>query len=49
MSVESSNNIIVGNRFKLIRQIGKGSFGEVYEGIDILQHTRVAIKLVSTS
>ena len=40
-----SLNIIVADRYKLIRQIGWGSFGEVYEGVDIISRNRVAVKL----
>lgn len=39
--------IVVGDRYKLTRSIGKGSFGEVFEGVDLISNNMVAIKLVS--
>ena len=41
-------NIIVGDRYKVMQLIGSGSFGEVFEGIDIISNLRVAIKLEKT-
>uniref|UniRef100_A0A2P2LRC3 Protein kinase domain-containing protein n=1 Tax=Rhizophora mucronata TaxID=61149 RepID=A0A2P2LRC3_RHIMU len=38
----------VGNKFRLGRKIGSGSFGEIYLGINIQTTEEVAIKLVST-
>ena len=38
-------NIIVADRFKIVRPIGQGSFGEVYQGIDLIAGSKVAIKL----
>jgi len=35
----------VGKNFKLIRKIGQGSFGHVYQGINIQNMLQVAIKL----
>ncbi|KAG0791525.1 hypothetical protein G6F16_003454 [Rhizopus arrhizus] len=35
---------MIGNRYRLIRQIGRGSTGLVYLAIDIKTHTRCAIK-----
>ena len=40
-------NLIVGERYKVLQVIGSGSFGEVFEGIDVISNIRVAIKLVS--
>ena len=42
-------NIIVGDRYKLLRRIGQGSFGEVFEVVDIVSGNRVAVKLEETS
>jgi len=41
------NGTIVGNRYELVRPIGSGSFGDVWEAFDLLNgHLRVAIKLL---
>ena len=37
----------VGNKFRLGRKIGSGSFGEIYLGTNIQTNEKVAIKLVS--
>ena len=42
-------NIIVGERYKLTRPIGSGSFGEVFEGVDLISGNRVAVKLEEVS
>ena len=39
----------VGNKFRLGRKIGSGSFGEIYLGTNIQTNEEVAIKLVSAS
>jgi casein kinase 1 len=39
----------VGNKFRLGRKIGSGSFGEIYLGTDVQTNEEVAIKLVSVS
>jgi serine/threonine protein kinase len=36
---------IVGNKYKLIKQIGSGSFGSIFEGINIRTNEKVAIKI----
>jgi serine/threonine protein kinase len=36
----------VGNKFRLGRKIGSGSFGEIYLGTNIQTNEEVAIKLV---
>ena len=38
---------MVADRYKVLELIGSGSFGEVFEGIDMISNIRVAIKLVS--
>ena len=38
-------NIVVGDRYKLLRRIGQGSFGQVFEGVDLISGARVAVKL----
>lgn len=41
----SVNEIIVASRFRLLKKIGKGSFGVAYEALDLLTNDRIAIKL----
>jgi serine/threonine protein kinase len=36
---------IIGNKYKLIKQIGSGSFGTIFEGINIRTREKVAIKM----
>ena len=36
---------IVNNKYKLLRKLGEGSFGDVYQGINIETQQHVAIKL----
>ena len=38
-------DLIVGNRYRLGRQIGSGSFGDIYLGTDVTLNEEVAIKL----
>uniref|UniRef100_A0A8C6DSQ7 non-specific serine/threonine protein kinase n=1 Tax=Moschus moschiferus TaxID=68415 RepID=A0A8C6DSQ7_MOSMO len=40
-------DFIVGGRYKLVREIGSGSFGDVYLAIDLTNHEEVAVKLES--
>jgi serine/threonine protein kinase len=40
-----SVEIRVGGRYRLGKKIGAGSFGEIYEGVDIFGGGEVAIKL----
>lgn len=42
---DNNNNIIIGNNWKIIKQIDQGAFGIVYSGIDIRNNTKVAIKI----
>jgi casein kinase 1 alpha len=35
-----------GGRYKLLKKLGRGSFGEIYKGIHIKNNEEVAIKLV---
>ncbi|XP_036355129.1 casein kinase I-like [Octopus sinensis] len=42
-------NMLVGNRYKLIRKIGSGSFGLIYLAINIISGDEVAVKLESIS
>jgi serine/threonine protein kinase len=36
---------IIGNKYKIIKQIGSGSFGSIFEGINIRTSEKVAIKI----
>lgn len=38
-------DIIIGNKYKLLNQIGEGSFGKIFEAEHILTNDRVAIKI----
>lgn len=39
------NAKIIGNKYKVIKQIGSGSFGSIFEGINIRTSEKVAIKM----
>ncbi|CCW62336.1 unnamed protein product [Phytomonas sp. EM1] len=41
--------IIVNGRYKLLSQIGSGSFGDIFIGMDQIMNKKVAIKLESTN
>jgi hypothetical protein len=41
----NDTNIIVGNKYKLIKQIGSGSFGSIFEGVNVRTSEKVAIKI----
>ena len=42
-------DIRICDRFKIIKRIGSGSFGKIYQGIDLMTNERVAIKIVNLS
>jgi casein kinase I family protein HRR25 len=44
---EPSLDVRIADRFKIVKKIGGGSFGRIYEGVDLMTHERVAIKIVS--
>ena len=37
--------VVVGGQFKIIRKIGNGSFGEIFEAISVKRGHQVAVKL----
>lgn len=44
-SIHPALQIKIGKRYRLVRRIGGGAFGEVYAGIDLVTEEYVAIKL----
>ena len=40
---------LVGGKFRLIKKIGSGSFGDIWRGINVTTKKEVAIKLESTT
>lgn len=48
-SSSSRSEFIVGGKYRLIRKIGSGSFGDIYLGINITNGEEVAAKLESIS
>ncbi|MES1919936.1 hypothetical protein MHBO_001680 [Bonamia ostreae] len=49
MPVFSEEELLVGNRFLVLNKIGRGSFGEIFEGVDREKNSKVAIKMESRS
>ena len=47
-NVSSRSEFIVGAKYRLVRKIGSGSFGDIYLGINITNGEEVAVKLEST-
>ena len=41
----SRSEFIVGGKYRLIRKIGSGSFGDIYLGINITNGEEVAVKV----
>ena len=39
----------IGDKFQMRKKIGSGSFGEIYEGMNLQTHEKVAIKLEKTN
>ncbi len=40
-----NNSLVLSNRFRLITQIGKGSFGSIFRAFDLTFQEEVAIKI----
>ena len=41
------DKILISNKYKVVKKLGKGSFGILYQGINIRTNEEVAIKLES--
>ncbi|KAJ1524768.1 hypothetical protein ONE63_009645 [Megalurothrips usitatus] len=41
----SKAEFVVGEKYRLVRKIGSGSFGDIYLGINITNGEEVAVKL----
>jgi serine/threonine protein kinase len=41
----SNNNIIIGKKYKIIEEIGEGSFGKLFKAVNIFSDEYVAIKI----
>ena len=46
-SVSCRSEFVVGGKYRLVRKIGSGSFGDIYLGINITNGEEVAVKLES--
>ena len=44
MSQIGENNLVVGSKYRFMKKIGRGSFGEIYRGIDTTSGQEVAMK-----
>ena len=47
-TVQIISNVVIGDKFKVIRRVGNGSFGSIYLAMDNTNKELVAIKLVSS-
>jgi len=47
--INMDNTNVIGNKYKIIRSIGSGSFGSIFEGVNIRTSERVAIKVENIS
>ncbi len=45
----SSSDFIINGKWKLVRKIGSGSFGEIFLGINVETGEEVAVKLEKVS
>lgn len=44
--MDYGTSMMANGRFMITKSIGKGSFGEIFQGIDTLSNQEVAIKMV---
>lgn len=42
-------DIRIAGRYKIVKKIGGGSFGRIYQGVDLISQDKVAIKIVSST
>jgi len=47
LHLSSKTEFLIGGKYRLVRKIGSGSFGDIYLGINITNGEEVAIKLES--
>ncbi len=47
LHLSAKNEFLIGGKYRLVRKIGSGSFGDIYLGINITNGEEVAIKLES--
>ena len=45
-SILLSEGLIVGDRFRIVRFIGQGGMGQVYEALDLELNSRIALKVI---
>jgi serine/threonine protein kinase len=38
--------IRIASRYKLVKKIGGGAFGQIYQALDVISSEKVAVKLV---
>lgn len=44
---QAHGTLVGGDRYMITKSIGKGSFGEIFQGVDTQTRKEVAIKMVS--
>ena len=44
----TSSKIVIGNRYRVDKKLGTGSYGILYQGVDIRTNEQMAIKLEPT-
>ena len=45
-TMASSSSNVVGVHYRVVKKIGEGSFGVIFEGTNLLNNQQVAIKFV---
>ena len=46
---DDRSHILIQNRYKVLAKLGKGTFGIIYQGVDVRTNEKVAIKLEKIS